>query len=389
MAIEDSHKKSKKRKNTKKNIKKTLKMESSQFPESDNFYKSEMDKNKKKLTGDKCDAKTVKLSNIKDESDTPGVRKEKSKKLRAEKKKNGKIARAEVNEVSTSCNNEYQDEFADKKGTPKEAGGCKMQKSMKMKRKNAKTLDAGLYDKLNNDDGQDKFAVQKDTSNEGGKSKMQKKMKRKRKNIKTIDISEVDKLDNEGEDAAELKNGNSKKARTIKKKDQLLINQSSLENSLEKKGEAAEDEVYEMSSGDEDSSKGMKKWIMEYHQSRPGLKVLQERIDDFIAAHEAQEEQARREREAKAAEGGWTVVVHHKGRKKTSDAESGTVVGSVSQAAVLDKLAKTKNKDAGPDFYRFQKREAHRNEIMMLQSKFEQDKKRIQQMRAERKFRPY
>lgn len=80
--------------------------------------------------------------------------------------------------------------------------------------------------------------------------------------------------------------------------------------------------------------------------------------------------QARREREAKAAEGGWTVVVHHKGRKKTSDAESGTVVGSVSQAAVLDKLAKTKNKDAGPDFYRFQKREAHRNGMLKISHKF-------------------
>ena len=32
-------------------------------------------------------------------------------------------------------------------------------------------------------------------------------------------------------------------------------------------------------------------WIMEYHQRRPGLKVLQERIDDFITAHEAREEQ--------------------------------------------------------------------------------------------------
>lgn len=390
MAVEDSHKKLKKRKNTKTNIGKNLKMGNSQFPESeDNFYRGNKDKkNKKKFTGDKGNTKTVELSNIKDESDAPGIRKKKSEKLRAEKKKDGKIARVEVNIVSTPCNDEDRDEFADQIGTPKEAGERKMQKSMKMKRKNAKTLDVGEVDKLDNDEGQDEFADQTDT-NEGGESKMQKKMKKKRKNTKTIDISEVDKLDNKVEDAAELKNGNSKKARKIKKKDQLLINQSSQENSLEQKGEAAEDKVYEMSSGDEDSSKGMKKWIMEYHQSRPGLKVLQERIDDFIAAHEAQEEQARREREAKAAEGGWTVVVHHKGRKKTSDAESGTVVGSVAQAAVLDKMAKKKNKDAGPDFYRFQKREAHRNEIMMLQSKFEQDKKRIQQMRSERKFRPY
>ena len=32
-------------------------------------------------------------------------------------------------------------------------------------------------------------------------------------------------------------------------------------------------------------------WIMEYHQSRPGLKILQQRIDEFITAHEAEEEQ--------------------------------------------------------------------------------------------------
>ena len=32
-------------------------------------------------------------------------------------------------------------------------------------------------------------------------------------------------------------------------------------------------------------------WITHYHQSRPGLNVLQERIDDFIMAHEAREEQ--------------------------------------------------------------------------------------------------
>lgn len=30
---------------------------------------------------------------------------------------------------------------------------------------------------------------------------------------------------------------------------------------------------------------------MEYHQSRPGLKTLQQRIDDFIVAHEEKLEQ--------------------------------------------------------------------------------------------------
>ncbi|KAM1411229.1 hypothetical protein EV1_023602 [Malus domestica] len=100
--------------------------------------------------------------------------------------------------------------------------------------------------------------------------------------------------------------------------------------------------------------------------------------------------QEKKEKEARAADGGWTVVVHHKGRKKTTDSESGITVGSVAQAALEDKVAKKKRtKVVGLDFYRFQRKEAQRNEIMMLQSKFEQDKKRIQQLRAARKFRPY
>lgn len=76
--------------------------------------------------------------------------------------------------------------------------------------------------------------------------------------------------------------------------------------------------------------------------------------------------QERKEREAQAAEGGWTVVVHHKGRKKTTDAESGTTVGSIAQAAVEDKMVKKKHKEVGLNFYRFQRREAQRNGMINL-----------------------
>ncbi|KAK4733648.1 hypothetical protein R3W88_007909 [Solanum pinnatisectum] len=164
-------------------------------------------------------------------------------------------------------------------------------------------------------------------------------------------------------------------------------------NLVEKRGQAEDEEIDELSSGDEDCSKGMRKeisfiakWVLDYYQSRPGLKVLQERIDEFITSYEAKKEQERKEKEALAAEDGWTVVIHHKGGKKTTDSETGIAVGSVSQAAVMDNMDKKKKKDVGLDFYRFQKREAKRNEIMVLQSKFEQDKRGIQQLRAARKF---
>lgn len=159
--------------------------------------------------------------------------------------------------------------------------------------------------------------------------------------------------------------------------------------SSEKKEQNQQDDIHIISSGDDDCSNGMKKWIMEYHQSRPGLEVLQHQIEDFISTYEEKLEEERKAKEALAAEGGWTVVQHHKGRKKTTDAESGIAVGSVAQAAAENKLAKKKHTGVGQDFYRFQKREAQRNELMELQSKFEEDKKRLQQLRAARKFRPY
>ncbi|KAL4325525.1 hypothetical protein GQ457_11G011250 [Hibiscus cannabinus] len=208
------------------------------------------------------------------------------------------------------------------------------------------------------------------TKREKKKDKLsKKKIKSKEKinaSVGTVDVNEVTVQDKSGKDRKNKSNG------------QLV----------EKSKAAHEDEVYEIPSGDDDCSKGMKKWLTDYHQSRPGLKVLQQSIDEFIIAHEAKLEQERKEKEARLTEGGWVLVEHHKGRKKTTDSESGTTVGSVSQAAVEDKLAKTKSKEVS-DFYRFQKREAQRNELLTLQSKFEQDKKRIQQMRAARKFRPY
>ncbi|KAL3844553.1 hypothetical protein ACJIZ3_001956 [Penstemon smallii] len=306
--------------------------------------------------------------------ETRGAREgnKRSEKLRSKKRKNGKISTIEINEALVPQSKEVQDRMSDKYIAGNKQGEVILEKALeKKKRKGVKRV-RNINESIEEEDvsePQNDEEIAWATESEP----------------RVVASSE---RRNEAETRSS-RSGKSKKSAKRKKKSRSLENELVHDNVLEKREETAEDEVYQMSSGDEDYSKGMQKWITQYHQSRPGLKVLQERIDDFIMAHEAQEEQKRKEREAQAAEGGWTVVVQHKGRKKTTDAESGIAVGSVAQAAVLDKMAKKKNKDVGLDFYRFQKREAHRSEIMMLQSKFEQDKKRIQQMRAARKFRPY
>ncbi|CAN6571838.1 unnamed protein product [Malus baccata var. baccata] len=246
-----------------------------------------------------------------------------------------------------------------------------------------------------NDDGvadQSPFETQEkieigEVLTKAGKSKKAEKKKKKDRNSLEFVKSLHKEVEAGQEKSSKGISGVPKKASRKKKKD---LDSSKSKKSLEREVEADQADVFLISSGDEDSSKGMKKWIMEYHQSRPGLKVLQQRIDQFMVEHDEKLEQEKKEKEARAADGGWTVVVHHKGRKKTTDSESGITVGSVAQAALEDKVAKKKRTEVvGLDFYRFQRKEAQRNEIMMLQSKFEQDKKRIQQLRAARKFRPY
>ncbi|EOA17015.1 hypothetical protein CARUB_v10005250mg [Capsella rubella] len=204
------------------------------------------------------------------------------------------------------------------------------------------------------------------------KSKMNKtKKKRKAKEITRASV----------EDDNQKREGKSKKSNKKKKMDMTSMKENQIEE---------EEDVYEISSGDEDCTKGMKKWVTDYYESRPGIDELQKRIDDFMTAHDERLEKEKQEKEAKAAEGGWTVVVHHKGRKKSTEAESGTAVGSFSQASLEDKIAKKKQSEpVAHGFYRFQRREAQRNEILALQSKFEQDKKRIQQLRAARRFKPF
>ncbi|KAL9152058.1 hypothetical protein ABFS82_11G093900 [Erythranthe guttata] len=317
----------------------------------------------KKKIGEEANSELRSSHPEKKETNSYRANEENKKNKNKKKKKNSPLNIA--NEVDS------KDEVDDVSG-----GNKKSKKLRNNKRKKTEELVAEPSNEVEDGISSEKY-VESEIAEE---DKLQKKS-RKKKRINNGD--EVSKKD----DASEKQNGKSKKAGKRKQRSRAVANELSVDSLPEKAD--AEDEVYEMSSGDEDHSKGMKKWIMQYHQSRPGLEVLQERIDDFIVAHEAKEEQAKLEREAKAAEGGWTVVVHHKGRKKTTEDETGVAVGSVAQAAVLDKMAKKKNKEVGLDFYRFQKREAQRNEVMMLQSKFEEDKKRIQQLRAARKFRPY
>lgn len=207
-------------------------------------------------------------------------------------------------------------------------------------------------------------------------SSVEKKKRKKAKNPASFE----DKQETNKQANSNLKKGLKKREQNVEKSDVL--------GDCETVGHVERRDCIEIQPTENGPLHGMRKWLSDYHSKRPGFHALQQQIDEFITNFEAREEKARQEREAATAEEGWTLVEHHKGRKKTTDLESGISVGGVASAAV-ERKRKKQNKDSALSFYRFQRREARRNEILELQQRFEEDKKKIVTLRAARKFRPY
>lgn len=140
--------------------------------------------------------------------------------------------------------------------------------------------------------------------------------------------------------------------------------------------------------GDEDGPRreGAFGLLLDYRRERPGNAVLLQRANDYIEHREAEEDAERRAREAAAAGDGWTVVTTRKGARHKNQDGTGVNLGAVSKVK-----AEANRKEAflHQGFYHFQRREQRRNEILELQDKFKEDKRRIAELRGKRKFNPY
>ncbi|DBA82685.1 hypothetical protein WJX77_001945 [Trebouxia sp. C0004] len=132
---------------------------------------------------------------------------------------------------------------------------------------------------------------------------------------------------------------------------------------------------------------GLKGWVEQHKAKTPGNRVLQQQLDEWMAQWEAQESQRQSTAATDAADEGWTVVTKQRGRKKNTDS-GGTSVGSVA-AAVAAAAKSRKSPKQLVDFYRFQARDRRRDNVLELQQQFEQDKKKIADWKASRRFKPY
>uniref|UniRef100_A0A8C3X0E7 Ribosomal RNA-processing protein 7 homolog A n=1 Tax=Catagonus wagneri TaxID=51154 RepID=A0A8C3X0E7_9CETA len=130
---------------------------------------------------------------------------------------------------------------------------------------------------------------------------------------------------------------------------------------------------------------GVHKWIQDYTDSVLDPEALRVDVDAFMETYDkkiAEEEAKAKEEEGVPDEEGW-VKVTRRGRRP---------VLPRTEAASLRVLEREKRKRARKEllnFYAWQHRETKMEHLAQLRRKFEEDKQRIELMRAQRKFRPY
>ncbi|KAF4023025.1 hypothetical protein G4228_014928 [Cervus hanglu yarkandensis] len=130
---------------------------------------------------------------------------------------------------------------------------------------------------------------------------------------------------------------------------------------------------------------GVLKWIRDYTDSVPDPEALRVEVDAFMETYDreiAEEEAKAKEEEGVPDDEGW-VKVTRRGRRP---------VLPRTEAASLRVLERERQKRARKEllnFYAWQHRETKMEHLAQLRKKFEEDKQRIELMRAQRKFRPY
>lgn len=129
---------------------------------------------------------------------------------------------------------------------------------------------------------------------------------------------------------------------------------------------------------DQYGPKGAEGYLARHYAKFPSEEDLQEKVDEYMelfAEHELQE-QLEAERAAEIVDADGFRLVVNKGRKRLAD---------IPQPAVKPKKRSLEKSD----FYRFQLRESRKTEMSDLLKRYQADKEKVEQLKQQRKFRPY
>ena len=131
----------------------------------------------------------------------------------------------------------------------------------------------------------------------------------------------------------------------------------------------------------------MRRWISDYTTSIiTDWDHFQKDLDDYMIQYDvkkADEDAKLKETSEEADEDGWVTVTSKSKKSARKPNNNNNSDRSRAKAKAVGKNKELLN------FYKFQKKEKKEDLIQNLRDKFEEDKKRVASMKAERKFKPY
>ncbi|CAH0584564.1 unnamed protein product [Chrysodeixis includens] len=144
------------------------------------------------------------------------------------------------------------------------------------------------------------------------------------------------------------------------------------------------DELRPLNSDDHKVKVGINKWVQEYNDSVLVPAILKKNIETFMSKFDADSQKAEeKEKELEQEDDEGWVTVTKKG-KVQSFARTEKV-----ENKILKKEEKNKKRKELKNFYTFQIRESKMKNIVALRQKFEEDKKKIAQIKQSRRFKPF
>lgn len=131
---------------------------------------------------------------------------------------------------------------------------------------------------------------------------------------------------------------------------------------------------------------GMKKWCQQYiDENCIDEEALQKEVDDYINQYYLKTEKQKQEEKAAvgvADDEGWIKVTRR--GKKPGIARTEAIHRRISR-----RERKKKQQRQKLDFYTFQAKQLKKDHITNLRKKFEEDKRKVQEMKSARKFKPF
>eukprot|EP00730_Choanoeca_flexa_P011867 TRINITY_DN2866_c0_g1_i1.p1 TRINITY_DN2866_c0_g1~~TRINITY_DN2866_c0_g1_i1.p1 ORF type:complete len:306 (+),score=68.52 TRINITY_DN2866_c0_g1_i1:129-920(+) len=127
---------------------------------------------------------------------------------------------------------------------------------------------------------------------------------------------------------------------------------------------------------------GSQRFNNAYDSARPPRDELKATVDAAVAAFDDEVERSKAAALAAAEpdEAGWTLVTA-KTNVEAQDDEEGRPASK--------RARRKKKKTELNNFYRFQRLEGHQEKLALLRKRFDEDRKRMELLKASRKFKPY